>query len=215
MGVALSVLAAVLFGAALLNQSPAPAVGDRTAASDLPTQKPRRAATGEYRTPTGPIMARSAPTMVRIPSLDVSSPVVRLGLKDDNTMAVPKSAEPTGWFGQSPTPGSLGPAVLAGHVTWQREPAVFFKLRKIRKGARIEIDRRDGSTAIFRVTSVGQYAKSAFPTEKVYGSTDRAALRLITCGGVFDGETSRYSDNVVVLAELTGGDGSAASPTGM
>ena len=41
-----------------------------------------------------------------------------------------------------------------------------------------------------------------FPTDKVYGEVDHAALRLITCGGHFDGETGHHVDNVVVYAEL-------------
>lgn len=202
-GVLLALVAGLLLTTGLLDQSPAPPPGVRTgAAGDRAKPPDQRGVEGEYRQPVGQVMSTSPPTRVRIPSLGVSSSVVRLGLQDDGAMAVPTGADPAGWFVRSPTPGALGPAVIAGHVTWNREPAVFFKLRMLRAGDRVEVDRRDGSTAVFRVTRVGQYAKSRFPTERVYGSTDRAALRLITCGGVFDGETSRYSDNVVVYAEL-------------
>jgi hypothetical protein len=38
----------------------------------------------------------------------------------------------------------------------------------------------------------------------VYGNTDHAALRLITCGGPFD-SAGHYRDNVVVLASLVAG----------
>jgi hypothetical protein len=42
------------------------------------------------------------------------------------------------------------------------------------------------------------------PTKLVYGNTDHAALRLITCGGPFD-SAGHYRDNVVVLASLVAG----------
>lgn len=72
----------------------------------------------------------------------------------------------------------------------------------MRKGDKIQVAREDGTTATFGVTSVGQYPKAKFPTEEVYGPVDRAALRLITCGGVLDGETGSHVDNVVVYADL-------------
>ncbi|MGN7248284.1 class F sortase [Janibacter anophelis] len=147
-------------------------------------------------------MSRSQPTSVSIPSLGVTSRVIDLGLQPDETMEVPQDGTSTGWFTGSPTPGELGPAVMAAHVTWDKAPAVFFELGSMRTGQRIEVDREDGSTAVFEVSDVGQYPKTQFPTEDVYGEVDHAALRLITCGGHFDGETGHHVDNVVVYAEL-------------
>ena len=49
--------------------------------------------------------------------------------------------------------------------------------------------------------AVRRFRKSQFPTRLVYGNTDHAALRLITCGGPFD-SAGHYRDNVVVLASL-------------
>jgi hypothetical protein len=62
--------------------------------------------------------------------------------------------------------------------------------------------RRDGSVATFEVTGVRRYPKDHFPTQLVYGNTDHAALRLITCGGSFDFSTGHFLDNVVVFATL-------------
>ncbi|MFC4866473.1 hypothetical protein [Streptomonospora arabica] len=47
--------------------------------------------------------------------------------------------------------------------------------------------------------------KDGFPTRRVYeGEPGRAELRLITCGGAFDGAGGRYTANVVVYARLVG-----------
>ncbi|WP_404385928.1 class F sortase [Knoellia locipacati] len=155
-----------------------------------------------YRTPKGPLLARSRPTTVTLPGQGKSAPVIDLSLKKDGRMEVPDNGTDAGWFTSSPTPGELGPAVIAAHVTHRSKPAVFFELSGMARGDRIEVTREDGSTATFAVTSVGQYPKADFPTEKVYGSVDHAALRLITCGGVLDGETGSHVDNVVVYADL-------------
>jgi len=66
------------------------------------------------------------------------------------------------------------------------------------------VARADGSTAVFSVDDVHRYPKSNFPSELVYGNTDHAALRLITCGGAFDRAARSYVDNIVVTATLVG-----------
>lgn len=157
-----------------------------------------------YRTAQGPRLERSRPTRVTLPKIGASAPIIDLDLRADKRMEVPDNGTDAGWYTGSPTPGELGPSVIAAHVTHRSKPAVFFDLGGMRKGDPIEVTREDGTTATFAVTEVGQYPKADFPSEKVYGSVDRAALRLITCGGVLDGETGSHVDNVVVYAQLTG-----------
>jgi hypothetical protein len=96
----------------------------------------------------------------------------------------------------------VGPAVIVGHVTWGGTPAVFYDLATLHRLDRVLVRRQDGRTAIFAVTDVRRVSKAHFPTEDVYGPTDHAALRLITCGGHFDEEVRRYADNVVVFGRL-------------
>jgi hypothetical protein len=118
-------------------------------------------------------------------------------------MEVPDASQDVGWFTGAPTPGALGPAIVVGHVTWDRLPAVFYRLGELRPGDVVRIVRRDRRVAVFTVTAVDSYPKSRFPTRAVYGATDHAGLRMITCGGEFDEAASRYVDNVVVFARLT------------
>jgi sortase (surface protein transpeptidase) len=109
------------------------------------------------------------------------------------------------WYEHSSTPGAIGPAVIIGHVdSAANGPSVFFHLRDLRPGQEILITRADGLVAVFRVDGVGAYPKLDFPTQLVYGETDHAALRLITCGGTFDRATGHYQDNIIVFASLIG-----------
>lgn len=153
--------------------------------------------------PTHPkTMVAAAPVRIQIPSIGVDSELMDLGLQTDGTLEVPPGAFPAGWYTGAPTPGELGPAIIAGHVDWGGQPGVFFDLRELSTGDEIATTRQDGSTARFRVTDVQQFAKDAFPTQAVYGDLDHAGLRLITCGGSFDRRMRSYDDNLVVFAEL-------------
>lgn len=149
-------------------------------------------------------MTRSAPVRVRIPAIGVDSELMDLGLQDDGTLEVPPAAFPAGWYTGSPTPGELGPSIIAGHVRWNGDPGVFSALRDLEPDDAITVVREDGRAAVFRVTRVGHYSKPEFPTALVYGDIDHAGLRLITCGGPFDPQAGNYPDNVVVFAELVG-----------
>jgi len=147
-------------------------------------------------------LTRSTPVRIEVPSIGVSSGLLALGLRPDGAMAVPPSGFPAGWFTGGPTPGELGPAVIVGHVDWAGRLGVFGRLRSLAPGAQVAVDRRDGTTAVFRVSRVVEVSKQRFPTAAVYGNTDHAALRLITCGGAFDHGVHSYQDNIVAFADL-------------
>jgi sortase (surface protein transpeptidase) len=150
-----------------------------------------------------PVLAASHPTRLQIPSIDVDARgVIDLGLQADRTMEVPADGTTVGWYTGSPTPGELGPAVLAAHVDWNHEKGVFYDIHRLEPGDPITIDRADGSSAVFEVQRVEQYPKDKFPTQTVYGDVQGAELRLITCGGELDRAARSYRDNIVVYAAL-------------
>lgn len=140
------------------------------------------------------------PARISIPAIGVDARVIRLGLDRDGALEVPGRWGDAGWYVHSPRPGAPGPAVLAGHVDSTSGPAVFYRLGALRRGAAIRIARADGTTARFRVQRVERWPKAHFPTSRVYGNTRRPTLRLITCGGAFDGGTGHYTDNTIVFA---------------
>jgi len=152
-----------------------------------------------------PSLARSVPVAVRIPAIGVNSKLLRLGLNADGTVQVPSiktSAGRAAWYKYSATPGQIGSSVIEGHVDSERGPAVFFRLGALHRGDTIDVTLADGVTAVFRVTGVREYSKARFPAKTIYGTTDFAALRLITCGGAFDYATGHYLSSTVVFASL-------------
>ena len=129
----------------------------------------------------------SPPVRVEVPSIGVSSPLVRLGLNRDRSMEVPGDFQVAGWFTGGPQPDRLG-------------PAVFYRLRDLRPGDEIRVVRADQRVVRFEVDALASYPKQALPTEAIYGATTAPVLRLITCAGSLDRASGSYRDNLVVSA---------------
>ncbi|NUR26761.1 MAG: class F sortase [Catenulispora sp.] len=165
---------------------------------------------GSWSGPAAAPLDHSVPLRVKVPSVGIDAPLVRLGLDRDGAVAVPPMSVPSeaGWFTGNPTPGERGAAVIVGHVDTEYGRAVFYPLGNVQPGALVVVDRTDRRHAQFRVTSVEVVDKDRFPAQRVYGAgedSDTAQLRLITCGGAFDGK--HYADNLVVYAQLVGATG--------
>jgi hypothetical protein len=182
-----------LAGFALLNQHHAPQPSGAAAGT-----------TGTLLDRTRPL-ARSLPVRVTIPAIGVDSALLHLGVNADGTIQVPSlntSAQFAAWYEYSVTPGQTGTSIIEGHVDDLAGPAVFFRLGALRPGNLVNVTLADGITAVFRVTGVREFSKARFPAGIVYGQARYPALRLITCGGVFDYATGHYLSSTVVFASL-------------
>jgi hypothetical protein len=143
------------------------------------------------------------PVAITIPTLGVAGPLENLTADPvTGELAAPDDPSRAGWYAAGVVPGDAGPAVVGGHVDSRSGPGVFFGLRELRPGDRIEIIRSDGRAVRFAVTAVAAYPKTEFPTAAVYGPAPGPELRLVTCGGQFDRSERSYRDNVVVDAVL-------------
>ncbi|MEV7418392.1 class F sortase [Streptomyces sp. NPDC089919] len=169
-----------------------------------PAAAEARAAQADFGRSLTPLPA-SAPLRIRIPSIGVDAPLAGLGLRRDGGLEVPppERRDLAGWYRDGTPPGSVGTAVVAGHVDNAQGRSVFYDLGAVRRGAAVEVTRRDGRTAVFTVHAVEVYDARRFPDARVYGPAPRAELRVITCGGGFSQRTG-YKGNVVVFAHLTG-----------
>jgi hypothetical protein len=146
----------------------------------------------------------SQPVRISIPSIGVDAPVHPVGLAADGSIAVPDvhRHHETGWYEGGPAPGQAGPAIIVGHVDSRTGPSVFYDLRRVRPGARVDVNLADGSLVSFEITSVEYFDKATLPVERVYGDYTAPQLRLITCGGRWLGHDVGYSDNVIAFAKL-------------
>jgi Sortase domain len=147
--------------------------------------------------------ATAVPVQLEIARIGVSTRLERLGRAKDKTVEVPSEWGVAGWYAFGPRPGDPGSAVMLGHVDSKRGPAVFYRLRELRRGDQVQVTRADRSRVRFTVERIDQYDKDRFPTDDVYYPTLRPTLRLVTCGGPFDRATGHYRANVIVFATLS------------
>ncbi|MFI5868063.1 class F sortase [Streptomyces sp. NPDC051546] len=145
-----------------------------------------------------------SPTRITIPAIAVNTPLIALNADKNHTLQPPPPQQKNlaGWYQGGTVPGHKGTAVIAAHLDTPTGPAAFYRLSELHKTNTINVQRQDGSTAIFTVYGVEQYEKTSFPSDKVYAQATRPELRLITCAGTYSKKNS-YSANTVVYAHLT------------
>jgi hypothetical protein len=146
------------------------------------------------------------PVRLEIARIGVSTGLQRLGKDRHGAVEVPSGPhqwDTAGWYAAGTRPGDPGSAVILGHVDSRSGPAVFYRLRELRRGDRVEVVRADGSRVRFSVQRVQEYPKARFPTADVYYPTLTPELRLVTCGGSFDATAGHYRSNIIVFAALS------------
>ncbi|AKH81133.1 peptidase C60 [Streptomyces sp. CNQ-509] len=171
-----------------------------------PPQPSAESALADDGPPAHPPLAASQPATIRIPAIGLDAPLTGVGLDSDGWLAAPPPGVPNlaGWYRDAATPGATGTAVVTGHVDDAAGPAVFYRLGGLKRGDVVKVDREDGRTAEFTVYAVEVFDAADFPSRRVYGDTDRAELRVLTCGGRYrEGNDPGYEGNVVVFARLT------------
>ncbi|MFB6619818.1 sortase domain-bontaining protein [Streptomyces sp. NPDC056367] len=173
--------------------APAPEVG--STAAPTPASAPAGA----------PALPPSRPTGMKIDAAGVDAKKM-VGLKVDaatGELGVPNAdtdADSPGWWTEGVTPGEKGVSVLVAHFDTRHGPALMKDVAKIGLGDLVEVPREDGRTARFKIREIEEVNKKDFPTDKVYGATDRPELRLLTCGGEI--EDGHRTDNVIFYADL-------------
>lgn len=224
----LAVVLGVVIGAVLNARPPAGSAGAETTAdpttadvavaraADTATSSPTTSNLGSAEdslplstpdpdAPTGPQPipeTEVVPVSVRIPAIDVDTPLEDLERDESGVLQPPVVPESAGWFTAGTVPGDRGPAVIAGHVDSGVEGAVFRDLDELRPGDEILVEMSDGETLTFVMDRSAVVPQAQFPSTEVYGPVPEPQLRLITCH-TFDDGSRRYVDNLVVFATVT------------
>lgn len=142
------------------------------------------------------------PTRIKIPSMDIDTGVIPVGILDNGEMEVPEETDVTGWFDRGVKPGARGNAVIAGHVDSKEGPAIFFYLKDIEIGETITVFDENGKEKTFKVKAKESYKNEEAPIEKIFGPSSERNLNLITCTGTFNYDEHLYPDRLVIYTEL-------------
>lgn len=152
----------------------------------------------------GQVLPRATPLRITIPEIAVNAPFTGLTIGASGQLNPPPADDTNlvGWFRDGVSPGERGSSIVVGHVDTRTGPAVFARLKNLKRGSTVNISRTDGSAAVFAVDSIDTFSKANFPDQRVYADASSAQLRLITCGGAYDHKKKDYEANVVVFAHL-------------
>jgi len=149
-------------------------------------------------------VAAALPRVITIEKLGVKARTLSLSLDKDNALKAPSNIFDTGWYNGSAKPGEAGAMVIDGHVSGPTQKGVFYNIKTLKAGDVIKIERGDGKTYNYKVTSTATYAADNVDMAKLMTSSvpGKAGLNLITCGGKFNPKTNKFEQRVVVFAAL-------------
>ncbi|MGO0061823.1 class F sortase [Brevibacillus fluminis] len=148
--------------------------------------------------PPQPIM----PDLLEIPSIKLKARVEPVGVTPKGNMGVPKEFDKVGILAPWTKPGEKGNAVISGHFDHYTGPAIFYRLRDLKPGAKVIVSNGKGKRINFVVKEVVSYPTADAPLKKIFGQATKPHLNLITCSGRFNKKTQEHARRLVVFTEL-------------
>jgi sortase (surface protein transpeptidase) len=185
--------------------APATSTGGAAQAAPVPYVPVRDSSVAAHASTVADSPAR--PVRLVIPDMGIDMPIGPVGVRDDGQMAVPDDVDAAGWYKFGATPGaSSGTTVVASHVdSWAEGVGPFARLRnQATEGTWINVFRSDGTVQSYRVIDNRMIPKVSLPVDTLFDRTGDHRLVLVTCGGRFQRDVGRYTDNIVVTAAPVG-----------
>lgn len=166
-----------------------------THSTGMPNETPPEHACSNYH------VADSQPRKIEVPSVDISGCIQKVGVDQNNAIAVPTNIHLAGWYVGSALPGEKGVSIIDGHVLGRYQDAIFKALKDIKPGDIIRIQFGDHSWKEFETIDTNSYPvkESKDPLFAQHPTADRQ-LTLITCSGAFDAKTQSYDRRTIVRA---------------
>lgn len=145
---------------------------------------------------TGPV-----PIALKIPSIDVVSEVVPVGVDADQQVVIPEDISQVGWYRFGATPGTgVGSSVIVGHRDGRNYGVgAFYDLERLDVGDPISLTNEAGEQVTYQVTGVESIKKSKLPFRELFRETGEETLTLISCIGYYEPGVG-YEANIIVSA---------------
>lgn len=146
-----------------------------------------------------------SPKKIFIESLGIKVDIVSVGVDSDGYLETPENWKEVGWYRKSSRPAEKGNLILNGHYDDNTgSPAAFWQLKNIKLDDKVTVLDSYGKSYDYRVVDF-YYIEVDDPERlKVFESkdSDKSAMTLITCGGVWISGEGTYNKRLVVSAEL-------------
>jgi LPXTG-site transpeptidase (sortase) family protein len=146
----------------------------------------------------------SVPVEIYIPSIDLNTGIVDVGITKEGNLDVPPNYTQVGWYKYGTLPGEVGSAVLDGHVdNGALIPGPFKNLKDVKEGDEIFVLTENGITLKYTITSIDIYDTNKFPGEFIFHDKSGPLLKLITCHGKYIKSLKTYDKRLVVTGLLS------------
>jgi len=143
------------------------------------------------------------PKRIIIPSLQVNERILKMGVMPSGEIKTPATVFDAGWLETTAKPGEHGAMFIDGHVHGPTQPGVFYGIKKLNPGDKIQIERGDGQKFTYSVVKTEKYEKDKVDMVAALNTAvpGKPGLNLITCEGRYNAENG-YDHRVVVFAVL-------------
>jgi LPXTG-site transpeptidase (sortase) family protein len=140
--------------------------------------------------------------VLRLPSIASEGLIQKVGVDQHNQVAVPANVHMVGWYVNSVTPGEKGLSIIDGHVSGKYSAGVFKMIHQLKQGDHFSIEFGNGRVKKFIVQRKQDVAtKDADKVLFVRDHEYAAELKLITCSGKFNKQSSEYNNRLIVTAK--------------
>jgi len=145
----------------------------------------------------------SLPSLLIIPSLNISAHVQYVGVNAQGNMRAPSNFTDVAWYELGTVPGQLGSSVIDGHVdNGLGLDGVFKHLDELKVGDDVYIQMQNGGKLHFVVSDIETYQYQDVPLQMLFSRSDAARLNLITCEGTWVPSGDTYDHRIVIYTKL-------------
>lgn len=147
------------------------------------------------------VLSSTYPSRLIIPAVNINASVQRVGIARSGAMGVPSNFTDVAWYRYGTVPGQIGSAVIDGHVdNGLGLDGVFKHLSDVQVGDEVDVKTVGGRTLVFKITNLSYFDYKSVPADALFGPTDDAELKIITCSGSWVQSDKTYNKRLVVTA---------------
>ncbi len=139
---------------------------------------------------------------ITIPKLNVYARVLQVGVNSKNELGTPNNIYDTAWYTGSSKPGQPGATLIDGHVSGPTHNGVFYGLKTLQPGDKIQIARGDGTVLHYTVVTSKTYDADNVDMAAALTpiTAGESGLNLITCTGKVNSTNNGFLSRLVVFA---------------
>lgn len=152
-------------------------------------------------------VAADEPRYISIPALSVTNTrILSVGVDSNNQLQSPANINDTAWYNKSGKPGQgYGAVLIDGHNGGVTKDGIFAKLKDLKTGDEIIIERGDGKSFTYKVVenqsmAIEDVNKTGMKMMGQSAEQGKEGLNLITCDGKWVPRIKQFDRRIMLRA---------------